>query len=304
MPLLLGLLLDDDDARARRSQRDGDRRAPGRRRCADEACALREQHLIAELHPMLRLPLASLAFPVLRLRPRPELDAFLDTVHAVVHADGQVSLFEYCLGRLLQVQVRESLDPSRYARFGRAQARQRAQRVRDAAVRWSRRPATTMRAAAQRAYLAGMQRVLPRDHLPYAAAHADGVLALDAVWDALDALDPLAKQAMVEGHHRRDQPRRPGQRRPKPNCCARSAACCIARCRRCWNAPSRAVSQSSASDRRALGDHHRRRVRVAADQRRHHRGIDTRRPSTPRTRNCGSTTDAASLPMRQVPTGW
>ena len=30
----------------------------------------------------------------------------------------------------------------------------------------------------------------------------------------------------------------------------------------------------------------------------------TRRPSTPRTRSCGSTTDASSLPMRQVPIGW
>ena len=67
------------------------------------------------LHPILRLPLAALAFPVLRLRPRPELDTFLDTVHAVVNADGEVSLFEYCLGRLLQVQVRESLDPGRHA---------------------------------------------------------------------------------------------------------------------------------------------------------------------------------------------
>ena len=52
-------------------------------------------------------------------------------------------------------------------------------------------------ASATRAYLAGLQRVLPRDHLPYAPP-ANGVLALDAVWEPLDALDPLAKQAMVE----------------------------------------------------------------------------------------------------------
>src|SRR5688572_16910666 len=37
---------------------------------------------IATLHPALRLPLASLAFPVLRMRPRPELDVFLDVVNA------------------------------------------------------------------------------------------------------------------------------------------------------------------------------------------------------------------------------
>jgi hypothetical protein len=33
--------------------------------------------------------------------------------------------------------------------------------------------------------------------LPYVPP-ANGVLALDAVWEPLDALDPLAKQAMVE----------------------------------------------------------------------------------------------------------
>ena len=52
-------------------------------------------------------------------------------------------------------------------------------------------------AEAQRAYLAGMQRILPRDHLPY-LAREHGPLALDAVWAPLDQLDPLAKQALVE----------------------------------------------------------------------------------------------------------
>src|SRR5690606_32807452 len=52
-------------------------------------------------------------------------------------------------------------------------------------------------AAARRAYLAGLQRILPQDHLPYAPPAA-GVLALDAVWAPLDALDPLAKQVLIE----------------------------------------------------------------------------------------------------------
>ena len=115
---------------------------------------------------MLRLPLAAMAFPVLRLRPRPELDAFMAAVHAVVNADGQVSLFEYCLGRLLEVQVRESLDPSRYARFGRRKPGNVKQEFATllAVVAQS---GNEDAADAQRAYLSGMQRVLPRDHLPY-----------------------------------------------------------------------------------------------------------------------------------------
>ena len=193
MPLLLGLLLADDEALAQHQHMEIAARLDGE--MADHALRIHQQ-LIADLHPMLRLPLAALAFPVLRLRPRPQLDAFMDTVHAVVHADGQVSLFEYCLGRLLTVQVRESLDPSRYARFGR----RKPGNVRNefaTLLAVVAQAGHEDRASAQHAYLAGLQRVLPRDHLPYAPPPA-GVVALDAVWEPLDALDPLAKQAMVE----------------------------------------------------------------------------------------------------------
>ncbi len=193
MPLLLALLIDGDAMIAAKQRIEIVARLG--EATAARAAELRGRALEA-LHPMLRLPLAALAFPVLRLRPRPELETFLSAVHAMAHADGKVSLFEYCLGRLLETQVRESLDPARYARFGR------------------RKPASVQRefatllavvahagnedpAAAQHAYLAGLQRVLPRDHLAYAPPAA-GVLALDGVWEALDALDPLAKQVMVE----------------------------------------------------------------------------------------------------------
>ncbi|MDQ3230170.1 MAG: M48 family metalloprotease, partial [Pseudomonadota bacterium] len=193
MPLLLALLLDDDGAlqvsqRTEIAARLGDAVA--------QSAVQWQSRLKSELHPLQRLPLAALAFPVLRLRPRPELDAFTDTVHAVVNADGKVSLFEYCLGRLLQVQVRESLDPSQYARFGR---RKPGNVKREFATLLSvvAQAGHDDVASAQRAYLAGMQRVLPRDHLPYLPP-PDGVLALDAVWEPLDALDPLAKQVMVE----------------------------------------------------------------------------------------------------------
>jgi Zn-dependent protease with chaperone function len=193
VPLLLALLL-DRDAGVRERQRS---EISARLGDAAATAAFELQHeALSALHPMQRLPLAAIAFPVLRRRPRPELDAFMDTVHAMVHTDGRVSLFEYCLGRLLEVQVRESLDPARHARFGRRKP---------AGVK---REFATLLAvvaqaghadadAAKRAYLAGLQRVLPRDHLPYAPP-AEGVLALDEVWPALDALDPLAKQVLVE----------------------------------------------------------------------------------------------------------
>jgi hypothetical protein len=193
MPLLLAMLADDDTAIAANQRIEVVARLG--EQAASQAWAIRQQHL-GSLHPMLRLPLASLAFPVLRLRPRPELDAFLAAVHAMVHADGQVSLFEYCLGKLLEVQVRESLDPARHARFGRRKPGNLKQEFATllAVVAQS---GSDDPAAAQRTYLGGLQRVLPRDHLPYAPP-ANGVLALEDVWEGLDALDPLAKQVMVE----------------------------------------------------------------------------------------------------------
>jgi hypothetical protein len=194
MPLLLGLLLDENSTLAKLQLEEIAARLG--RGVADQAGQLQRQ-LGDELHPMLRLPLAALAFPVLRLRPRPDLDTFLDTVHAVVNADGQVSLFEYCLGRLLQAQVRDALDPSLHARIGR-------RKLNDARSETATllcvvaQSGNEDNASAQRAYLAGIQRVLPRDHLPY-LPRANGVLALDPVWEPLDALDPYAKQALVEG---------------------------------------------------------------------------------------------------------
>src|SRR5690606_16178666 len=130
---------------------------------AVDAGQLHRQYL-APLHPMLRIPLAELAFPVLRRRPRPQLETFLDAVHAMGMADGKLSLFEYCLGRLLTLQLRESLSPARYAGIGRRQPSQVRQEI-----------ATLLavvasaghgdHAGGRHAYLAGMQRILPGDHI-------------------------------------------------------------------------------------------------------------------------------------------
>jgi Zn-dependent protease with chaperone function len=193
MPLLLALLLDPSPQIAAKQQVEITSRMGAA--VARQAAEIRRQHL-SDLHPMLRLPLAGLAFPLLRTRPRPSLETFLDTVQAVVRADGETSLFEYCLGRLLQVQLRESLDPSKYARFGRRKPGSVKQEFATLLAVVA-QAGNADPGEAQRAYLAGLQRVLPRDHMAYAPP-AEGVLALDEVWEPLDALEPLAKQVMVE----------------------------------------------------------------------------------------------------------
>jgi Zn-dependent protease with chaperone function len=193
VPLLLALLLDAHPAV--QAKQHSEIAARLGRDTAVLTAALRNERLV-DLHPMLRLPLAALAFPVLRQRPRAQLDHALDTVHAVVNTDGRVSVFEYCLGTLLETQMREAMAPSRHAPFGRRRIAQCAPQV-----------ATLLALIAQaghdnthdalRAYLAGLQSALPQQHIDYAPP-AEGVLALDAIWPVLDALEPAGKQRLVE----------------------------------------------------------------------------------------------------------
>jgi Zn-dependent protease with chaperone function len=193
VPLLLALLLDAHPAV--QAKQHSEIAARLGRDTAVLTAALRNERL-ADLHPMLRLPLAALAFPVLRQRPRAQLDHALDTVHAVVNTDGRVSVFEYCLGALLETQMREAMAPSRHAPFGRRRIAQCAPQV-----------ATLLALIAQaghdnahdalRAYLAGLQAALPQQHIDYVPP-AEGVLVLDAIWPVLDALEPAGKQRLVE----------------------------------------------------------------------------------------------------------
>lgn len=192
MTLLFGLLFSRDAVIAQRQH--GELVARHGRAVADAARAAAQD--AARLHPMLRLPLAELAFPALRRQPRPVLEGFADSVYALAHADGKLSLFEYCLGLLLRSQVHEALDPVRHWRPGRCKLTQ----ARDAVARLLAVMAQVGHAdpaQARRAYHAALDRVLPHQHLPYAPPEA-GVQALDRDWPLLDELQPPAKALLVE----------------------------------------------------------------------------------------------------------
>jgi Zn-dependent protease with chaperone function len=192
IPLMLALLL-DADAGVR-----GQQEAAIRHRHDDKTVAAANALFAqtANLHPMLRLPLAALVFPVLRRRPRPELDTFIGTVDALVQADGQVSLFEYCLGCMLHRQLSESLDPSANWSAGRRKlpdAKSEIALLLSVLAHYGQ----DSRAEAQRAYAAGMNKVLPDTSIAYAPPAAVG--ALDKAWPLLDALDPMGKSVLIEG---------------------------------------------------------------------------------------------------------
>ncbi len=79
-------------------------------------------HLAAE-HPhpapRQRLPLAEIAFPALKRRPREDLIRLDRTIEILVQADGQVDVFEYALARMLRVQIADALAPERVRLAGR-----------------------------------------------------------------------------------------------------------------------------------------------------------------------------------------
>jgi hypothetical protein len=189
----LSLLIDRDRELAAQQFKEIEQRID-----AATAKAVRELHpRIAALHPMLRLPLAELAFPQLRRRPRPDLMGFLECCRTLIRSDGRVGLFEYCLERLLQRQVIEALDPSRHAPNGRRKLIEVKPQV---ALLFAivARYGHDVEVEARRAYAAGFSRVFPQSTRGYAPP-GDFVAALDEALPKLDALDPLSKRLLIEG---------------------------------------------------------------------------------------------------------
>jgi hypothetical protein len=189
LPLVLGLLMAGDQ-RIRAAQH---QIVASRFGAAVAHAAAQDAQALATLHPVLRLPLAELAFPVLRRRPRPQQDAVLACLHALAQTDGVLDLHEYCLSRLLHRELYESMhrtSPWRGRRAGR-QAIDQAAATLLAVLAETGRPGQ-----AQDAYRAGLAQVAPGQPLPFAPVPP---VLLENVWPVLDGLDGPEKQYLVAG---------------------------------------------------------------------------------------------------------
>jgi Zn-dependent protease with chaperone function len=161
-----------------------------RERCAELAQAA------TALHALQRLPLVEMAFPSLRRRPRPEIERLLITAQRLIHADGKVDLFEYCLARLLSAHLRDALDPSRARQIGR----RRLTDVRDelggliSTLAWKGHVSLD---EARFAYNAAIGRLL-RESPPTFSPPDDWIATLDRAIGELDRLDAAGKELLVE----------------------------------------------------------------------------------------------------------
>jgi Zn-dependent protease with chaperone function len=68
--------------------------------------------------PEQRLPLLEVAFPALKRRPPDFVTKVLETVKALINADGRVEVFEYLLARVISMHLWESQNPSRVQAAG------------------------------------------------------------------------------------------------------------------------------------------------------------------------------------------
>lgn len=149
------------------------------------------------LHPMHRLPLASLAFPALRRQPRQLLQDFAANLDRLIAADGQVNLQEYCLAKLVGIQVIDALDPAATLVIGRLKLGQ---------VKVELCALFSIVAAyghddaqgARRAFLQGMNELGVQETMDYAPP-LDWALALDRALPRLNQLAPAGKELVVRG---------------------------------------------------------------------------------------------------------
>ncbi len=66
---------------------------------------------ISKLGPQFQLPLLEIAFPMLKQRPRPQMQYLLDLMRRLIEIDGHLSLREFCIYRVLASHLGQAADP-------------------------------------------------------------------------------------------------------------------------------------------------------------------------------------------------
>ncbi|MBV8062311.1 MAG: M48 family metallopeptidase [Nevskia sp.] len=164
--------------------------------CAEAAAALRPQ--LQALHPAQRLPLADIAMPSLRRLPRERLLQLVRTVVALTYADGQVAVFEWCLGRVLRMHIGEVLQPAKAGAPGRRKLDSCSAEV-GVLLSVVAEFGQDDEASAESAFRSGTK-VLPLSPPPgyNASDSANWPTVLDQALRTLDELEPPAKAALLQ----------------------------------------------------------------------------------------------------------
>jgi Zn-dependent protease with chaperone function len=152
---------------------------------------------LTTLSPIARLPLAALAFPALKQLPEGRQQTLLDTLDALVRADGKVDLNEYCLARLLRMQLQEARQP----RHAPVDGLKKLPACRDSVSLVCAIVAAggcSDETSARRAWLLAMQHAFPGETIEWSPPPAAWQAPLERALDDLDGLMPAAKELVIQ----------------------------------------------------------------------------------------------------------
>ena len=142
-----------------------------------------------------RLPLLELAFPALKRRPGTLIERFLACVEDVVRADDRLDTFEYLLGTVVRVHLRDALAPAAAAPAGRLSIRDTTPALAALLAIIAAHGHDDAESAAA-AYLAGMETAGVERAVPYRKP-TDWAASLDTALARLDRLAPADKERLL-----------------------------------------------------------------------------------------------------------
>lgn len=148
------------------------------------------------LHPMQRLPLAQITFAAVRRLPAERIIRLRDLVSRLISIDGEVSLFEYCLGFLLRQQIDETLNSRERSNRQRGELT-RSQSEVGVLLSMLAQAGQSDQAAARHAFAAGVRELGPAITPTFVPLSANWQAALDAAFPVLDKLAPTGKELLI-----------------------------------------------------------------------------------------------------------
>lgn len=161
-----------------------------------ELAAVQQAATVARtLDPMLRLPAVLQIFPAVRRLPLADRQTLLKLVANLLNAEHRVDIFEFCLAKLLTTLLTDQMEAR--VPHGNVTLKDAVQSIHVLFATMARAGAADDREA-RAAYETGMQAVLSMRYPPY-VSYPDWPRRLDAALPELEALQPFAKQAVVEG---------------------------------------------------------------------------------------------------------
>lgn len=152
---------------------------------------------LANLAPIARLPLTALAFPALKQLSAGRQQTLLGALDALVKVDGRVDINEYCLARLLRVQLLEAQQP----RGAPIDGLKKLPACRDSVILVCTVVAAagcSDEASARRAWLLAMQHAFPGEAIEWVPPPRAWQLPFESALDDLDGLMPVAKELVIQ----------------------------------------------------------------------------------------------------------